>query len=714
MNLANTDYIQATIEIFGFIITLLVAMIFWIITGNEKKSEKSLFYILITSGFALLFDAGWYVYDGNTTEKGIILNYICNLLIFMCNPIMVQLMNRYLHSIIKERELKINRLFGFLINIFSITSLILPITNIFYKWMYYFDGNNVYCRMFGWNIYAVINSLGIFTCLFTVVAYRRYISKFRRTALYIFLIAPFVGIALQTVILGISFIQIGIAIGSLGIISSYLVEWIQKEKNDNDISEEKRRLWLIECVFAIMILFVSAAIISCVVSVYKVSNKNSEQSSMSLTFMVSETVDGALHEPIVVSETMSKSDIVIEALSTDNLEGTDTEARMIAFMKRIQKKYGYQMIFVASDKTKAYYTYEGFSRYMKVDTDVNDAWYNEFKAREIEYELNIDADKDNDMALAVFVNMEVRDEEDNLIGVCGVAMSIESLMDIMAQYEDAYSLDIALVDPSGIIQVDTDRGRIEQSIPFDIDLSDNSESIHYQKDKIKTRLVKYMSNLDWYLVIDDMYPNKLNIFEIIRPSMVIYILGIVLMIAFSVAFGVYEKKRNVQLRMSKHISETDGLTGLKNRYSMDRFVESKTGQKTPNAWSVVMIDINGLKVVNDNIGHDAGDELIKGAADCLVNVFEGYGEIYRTGGDEFVIISLCEEEMVKSMIDKLRDETNKWRGKMVSELSLSIGLAAHQSNPDSTFLELLKIADNEMYKDKNAYYARTGKDRRKR
>ena len=46
------------------------------------------------------------------------------------------------------------------------------------------------------------------------------------------------------------------------------------------------------------------------------------------------------------------------------------------------------------------------------------------------------------------------------------------------------------------------------------------------------------------------------------------------------------------------------------------------------------IDVNGLKIVNDEIGHAAGDELIKGAADCMTKAFGSYGKVYRTGGDE--------------------------------------------------------------------------------
>ena len=52
----------------------------------------------------------------------------------------------------------------------------------------------------------------------------------------------------------------------------------------------------------------------------------------------------------------------------------------------------------------------------------------------------------------------------------------------------------------------------------------------------------------------------------------------------------------------------------------------------------VFADVNGLKYINDNLGHAAGDELIKGAASCLDNAFSKYGTVYRMGGDEFSAI----------------------------------------------------------------------------
>lgn len=712
MSVANTDYIQATIELFGFIITVIVAVIFWIITGNEHKSAKELFKLLLLSGLALLFDAGWYIFDGNVSTSAVIINRMANLLIFLCNPIIVIIGNRYFRSLFAESDTEPNKYLSLSVYGFAVLAILIPISNIFYKWMYYFDNGNVYIRMNGWYLYTALNSMGVIMCLVTVMIYSKHLSLGRRVGIYIFLLAPFVGIVIQAASIGISFIQIGAAIGCLGIVASYLVEWIHEEGNRYEISDDRQRLWIMECVFALMILFVSAAIISCVVSVNKVSIKNSQQSSTSLTFMVNETINGALEEPIVVSRTMAQTPVILEALSTDELRDSEAEAEMLRYMRGLKQEYDYQMIFVASEKNKAFYTYDGFSRIMQTGPDEMDAWYNEFKGSGAKYELNIDEDKDNDMSLAVFVNMEIRGDNGELLGVCGVATSIESLMDILSKYEKDYGLDILLTDADGIIQVATDREVFHQKVTYDLSENGKSEKINYNRQKGQAVLTKFMPGFRWYLVVTDTNPDKLKIHEIVLPSMVIYVIGVIFMIVVSVIFGIHEKRRDKELKLSRELSGTDGLTGLKNRHAMDRFVGRMANEKMSEDIVVLMLDINGLKYVNDNIGHDAGDELIKGAAECMVKVFGTTGEIYRTGGDEFVIICLSKEEPVKELVKEMDEVVAGWKGELAGELAISVGMASHEANPDCTFAELMKKADGEMYKNKNAYYERTGKARR--
>ena len=593
-------------------------------------------------------------------------------------------------------------------------SYLIPITNLFYKWMYYFDTQNIYHRMFGWYIFAGLNGLSIIALFLFVVMQRHSISRYKRITLSLFLIFPFIGIALQALHLGISFTHLGMAISTIALLIEYMIEWSNSEKSINDFNEQKKILRLIEGYVLIMILCMSAAVMSCVISVYTVSNKESEHCSISLAHKVSETVDSILVEPINVSKTMAQTPVIIDALSQEQMKGTELEQKMISFMNHIQNEYGYQMVFVASEHSKAYYTYKGFSRYMDVE-GYRDAWYNEFKDRNIPYELNVDTDKDIDMTLSLFVNTEVRDEKGELIGVCGVAMPMDQLIDILSSDETKYNLSISVINKEGLVQVGTKKDRIEKEY-LDITYLNNLDDseFNYNRNKSEAILVKQVKGQDWYLVIEDKNPDKINVIPVIMPGVIIYLIGIAVMILFAIWFGLHEKKRNIALHSSRKKAETDCLTSLKNRYSMEIHSEEIDENGFPEHFSFAMIDVNGLKTVNDTIGHAAGDELIIGAAKCLSDVFFECGEVYRVGGDEFVAMCICNDEKMEALVHDLEKKIEGWRGDLVKELSISIGVASHKRYPECSIFELARAADKLMYQNKDAYYLRTGKERRKR
>ena len=123
-------------------------------------------------------------------------------------------------------------------------------------------------------------------------------------------------------------------------------------------------------------------------------------------------------------------------------------------------------------------------------------------------------------------------------------------------------------------------------------------------------------------------------------------------------------------------------------------------------------DLNGLKRANDTLGHAAGDELIKGAADCLRACFGAYGDIYRIGGDEFAGMLHLSEAQLAEAVRALDRAMAEWKGKLVDELSLSCGYASSREFPSENITELSRISDERMYAAKEEHYRQTGKDRR--
>ncbi len=121
-----------------------------------------------------------------------------------------------------------------------------------------------------------------------------------------------------------------------------------------------------------------------------------------------------------------------------------------------------------------------------------------------------------------------------------------------------------------------------------------------------------------------------------------------------------------------YLSYYDHLTGLGNR----RLYQEKLAQLEINKdfpLSIVMADINGLKLMNDAFSHDAGDELLVKASQAMTKHFNTYGEVYRIGGDEFVILlPNSSDQFTNQLINELNSDLSQTAVKGVS-ISVSFG-----------------------------------------
>ena len=162
------------------------------------------------------------------------------------------------------------------------------------------------------------------------------------------------------------------------------------------------------------------------------------------------------------------------------------------------------------------------------------------------------------------------------------------------------------------------------------------------------------------------------------------------------------KMRDKLYEQSVKIS-IDPLTGVYSRFAYNEYIASDKNTPTNN-FVVFLIDINGLKVVNDTLGHEAGDELICGAATCITSTFKDKGNTYRIGGDEFVVFGYMNKDELASSINNLNNNINNWSGTKVDSLSVSFGYAHNDDYPNSTIEQLTKEADKEMYLMKKHYY----------
>ena len=157
-----------------------------------------------------------------------------------------------------------------------------------------------------------------------------------------------------------------------------------------------------------------------------------------------------------------------------------------------------------------------------------------------------------------------------------------------------------------------------------------------------------------------------------------------------------------------YTSNTDQLTGCFNR----RAYEKDIAEMDLNTEFIYLsMDVNGLKIVNDSLGHEAGDELLKGASYCMKKCFDDYGKVYRIGGDEFIVILFTNYESFAKIKEAFDNTVANWSGELVSSITVSCGIVSGSEQPWASWEEISRIADRRMYEQKAIYYRKNGIDR---
>ncbi|MBS7329265.1 MAG: GGDEF domain-containing protein, partial [Lachnospiraceae bacterium] len=170
-----------------------------------------------------------------------------------------------------------------------------------------------------------------------------------------------------------------------------------------------------------------------------------------------------------------------------------------------------------------------------------------------------------------------------------------------------------------------------------------------------------------------------------------------------------DKQKEEQLIIKSH---TDGLTGLFNRRAYEDHVRTYGYTITEENLVYLSMDVNGLKKVNDTMGHAVGDELLIGAAECMKRCLSSYGRIYRVGGDEFAGIIFASRLELKNVIDDFNKAVASWRGDNLKSLSISVGYVPVSEMEERTIEALAKEADRRMYENKEKHYQSIGDTRK--
>jgi len=159
----------------------------------------------------------------------------------------------------------------------------------------------------------------------------------------------------------------------------------------------------------------------------------------------------------------------------------------------------------------------------------------------------------------------------------------------------------------------------------------------------------------------------------------------------------------------RYLGTHDVMTGLYNRAFFEETLMKLTANRSDPV-SFIIADLNGLKIANDSLGHQAGDKLIRRAAEVLTASIEDGHIAARIGGDEFIIIMAGVEEQSANNIMERIQSLVAMNNKFYREPELSLSIGASTSEPGVPLENAIRNADDAMYRNKGAFHRRRKRD----
>ena len=216
----------------------------------------------------------------------------------------------------------------------------------------------------------------------------------------------------------------------------------------------------------------------------------------------------------------------------------------------------------------------------------------------------------------------------------------------------------------------------------------------------------------------DWYDGELNNHKIVVVALSMFAITVCIVLAFILhairAEGEkneYRKKleetlereqvQEQELGSARYLAYTDPLTGVKSKHAYLEAIEKLENEisgETPKEFGVIVFDLNGLKMINDTLGHEAGDGYIKAGCELICRKF-CHSPVFRIGGDEFVVLLEGSDYLIRDGL--LADFDSIIEENLVNgEVVVSTGMDIFVPGEDSCYSDVFDRADKKMYERK--------------
>jgi diguanylate cyclase (GGDEF)-like protein len=229
-------------------------------------------------------------------------------------------------------------------------------------------------------------------------------------------------------------------------------------------------------------------------------------------------------------------------------------------------------------------------------------------------------------------------------------------------------------------------------------------SRHYKKMALIIVLISLLFSTTVTAVLGRQLADALSLRYVWNLFLLLWTIVLVQNFAMLVLISHYVIKPMVKLiQQEKSSFMTDTLTGLCRR----EVLEERTlwYEHDYESIGILYVDVNNLKVINDYSGHYAGDELIKKVANQIKGLRDVYQELdyYRIGGDEFIIIiKNLSEYRCRELATTLKERIASITLKRCRNCKVSAAIGFSYSNSNISILNLVKLADEDMYRNKKS------------
>lgn len=376
-------------------------------------------------------------------------------------------------------------------------------------------------------------------------------------------------------------------------------------------------------------------------------------------------------------------------LSRFRVNGREDADRILDFVRRKRIELGAKNVGLVFLETDTYY--DSFGQILELDySSDRDSWVQDFLDAPETDRFSL-YDPDNSVELySFFFDSKIVSDAGELSGIIGTGISLDSFsLNIAGEKRKTRML---FAEPDGELRLPLDyRGR---SFFDEYNLDGPAESLgdgsHYLAEKGGSTLmlyIRFIPEIERYLIIEHDITDSYK--DLQRQSIITFAAGMVFSLLLVTLNHILVSRAGRKLSIKGY---TDSLTESYNRH----FLEEYFGRSNRNQRqiSLMTLDIDHFKEVNDNLGHLAGDFILKEVSRLAKNQIRDEDFIVRWGGDEFVIV-------VHTGIQRALDISERIRARIEQESSVTVTIGVVEMRDNEDFTTALSRADQAMYRAKH-------------